>query len=574
MANLLEGFFVEIGAKDNFSNTLKTARKSYEDTSKQAHNTARAIKDSSSISQSSLVGLRSGFIALAAVTALAAAGISKAFSGVKHLSDMKRQADMIGFTTEQVKALEMAGKKLGANDGVLTSFASKLAQTKELLKSGASLSGTILDASGVNSLRHHKADFDKLAYGSQDEQFREISRVLKQVEKAYGMQRAILVATENGIDASLVPAMLKGENAVNDVIHAQEKLSRTSNESAKQAQELERGITSLSNGFDAISQTILNHAIPSLVSLAEQFGLDEKHAAETTENMVNLFESFTSDLIDRMSLLYSSFTNEAKDAYDKTKSFHDMWMDDLFGVENAAKVKGFFDGVSDSIVGGVKSFFGGDTEASAGAQDVSTPYSEQPTTKMNYSKSEATNAKNVMSYLMNKHGLPKNQAAAIAANIKAESNFKVGAVGDGGLAKGAIQWHPDRRKAYKEATGIDVLNQGMEGQLDMIVWEMGHGGFNHGRNKGSFLRASSAASAASMMSKDFVRPHDVSGEAMKRARVASGYANMDMGGNSNSTTNMSINNVQVHANDPQEFMQGMRKLAPSSAARTVSSVSR
>src|ERR1700685_1253876 len=54
------------------------------------------------------------------------------------------------------------------------------------------------------------------------------------------------------------------------------------------------------------------------------------------------------------------------------------------------------------------------------------------------------------------NGYTSAQACGVVGNIQAESNFNPHATGDGGLAHGLCQWHPERCAAMKRGTGIDM----------------------------------------------------------------------------------------------------------------------
>ncbi len=121
----------------------------------------------------------------------------------------------------------------------------------------------------------------------------------------------------------------------------------------------------------------------------------------------------------------------------------------------------------------------------------------------------------VMSYLMNKHGLDANHAAAIAANLQHESAFDPYARGDGGLAQGLAQWHPDRRAKILAGTGIDVSTASREKQLDALMWEMKDRG-----QLDAFLSQKDPYSAASYFSQKYESPAGGIAEAMARGNTA------------------------------------------------------
>lgn len=70
-------------------------------------------------------------------------------------------------------------------------------------------------------------------------------------------------------------------------------------------------------------------------------------------------------------------------------------------------------------------------------------------------------------------GYSRQAAAGIVGNLKAESNFNVNVVGDGGLARGLAQWHPDRFagvRALAAKTGRSVNDFNV--QLEYIDHEL------------------------------------------------------------------------------------------------------
>lgn len=72
-------------------------------------------------------------------------------------------------------------------------------------------------------------------------------------------------------------------------------------------------------------------------------------------------------------------------------------------------------------------------------------------------------------------GLSHNATAGILASIKQESGFIPNRIGDGGLAHGLFQHHPDRRAAIARATGVNMSTAGVDDQLKGAWWEMNHG---------------------------------------------------------------------------------------------------
>lgn len=113
------------------------------------------------------------------------------------------------------------------------------------------------------------------------------------------------------------------------------------------------------------------------------------------------------------------------------------------------------------------------------------------------------------------------QAAGIAANLQAESNFRPDAVGDGGQAYGIAQWHPPRQGDFARAFGKSIQGSTLDEQLAFVQWEL----TNTERRAGDALRGCiTAAEAGSCVSVMYERPADAEGEARKRAALAAKLA--------------------------------------------------
>jgi len=72
------------------------------------------------------------------------------------------------------------------------------------------------------------------------------------------------------------------------------------------------------------------------------------------------------------------------------------------------------------------------------------------------------------------NGFTKEQACGIVANVQAESGFDINNVGDGGLARGLFQMHPDRRNVIWEGAHCDMKHGGIEEQCKGALWELQH----------------------------------------------------------------------------------------------------
>ena len=72
------------------------------------------------------------------------------------------------------------------------------------------------------------------------------------------------------------------------------------------------------------------------------------------------------------------------------------------------------------------------------------------------------------------HGLNDAAACGILGNIKAESNFRTGAIGDKGTSFGICQWHNNRGTAMKNMAGAN-WDTNLSGQLTYLWFELCNG---------------------------------------------------------------------------------------------------
>jgi LysM repeat protein len=109
------------------------------------------------------------------------------------------------------------------------------------------------------------------------------------------------------------------------------------------------------------------------------------------------------------------------------------------------------------------------------------------------------------------------QAAGIVANLQTESGLNPGIRGDGGLAYGIGQWHPDRQAAFQRFIGRPIQGSTFEQQLRFVQYELTH----TEAGAGNRLRgAASAYDAGAIVSRYYERPADREGEAARRGQLA------------------------------------------------------
>lgn len=121
-------------------------------------------------------------------------------------------------------------------------------------------------------------------------------------------------------------------------------------------------------------------------------------------------------------------------------------------------------------------------------------------------------------------GLSHEQAVGMVANERAESRHNPGARGDGGLAHGLYQHHPDRRAAILAGSGIDISTATAAQQREAAFWEMTKGAEK--KAWAALKQAQSAGEAAAVVSRLYERPLAQDAEASKRAAIANGLANI------------------------------------------------
>ena len=160
-------------------------------------------------------------------------------------------------------------------------------------------------------------------------------------------------------------------------------------------------------------------------------------------------------------------------------------------------VKGFYDALSNKGKGG-------ESTTSTAAADVT-------------SKERVTNivkAKEIYDYIRSK-GVDHVHAVGIVNNMKYESGFNSGAIGDGGTSGGLFQHHATRFSAMKNFVGEDWKTNWKK-QIDFAMTE--------GDMKTYLSRNFANPSDASMgFTRDFERPANTETTAMYRAHTAGGY---------------------------------------------------
>jgi hypothetical protein len=126
-------------------------------------------------------------------------------------------------------------------------------------------------------------------------------------------------------------------------------------------------------------------------------------------------------------------------------------------------------------------------------------------------------------------GLSPAQAAGLVGMEQGESNFEARARGDGGVAHGAFQHHPDRRAKILRATGIDISSSTHQQQLEAAWWEMNNSPPEK-RALAAIRRTKTPGEAAAAGVYLFERPADKAGQSVLRGQFANRWYKQFAGG--------------------------------------------
>jgi hypothetical protein len=115
------------------------------------------------------------------------------------------------------------------------------------------------------------------------------------------------------------------------------------------------------------------------------------------------------------------------------------------------------------------------------------------------------------------YGWSLEQSAGLVANFEAESGLRHDAVGDGGLAYGIAQWHPDRQDGFEALLGKPIRGSSLEDQLHWAHAELQS---TEKRAGDALSRCTTAAAAADVICRLYERPKYPDKDAAIRAELA------------------------------------------------------
>ena len=355
-----------------------------------------------------------------------------------------------------------------------------------------------------------------------------------------------------GLDQGTMQLLLKGRSEVELMIKRQKEFGAVTKKQAEESSRLKLAMTDSRQSFEAFGREILSAATPAIekfFALMADFGAWMQENKEVVNAFltiiavglgaiaaatipINLTVAAVTGLAAAIALLYQDYQTWKRGG----ESFIDWskwepgfkaagagirWLKDLLSdlVYRAIAGADVLSAVWDRDWKRVKFAAGEFMNGNGKTYGETPPPAPAPTAAT--SAAGGTGASNqdqaAMAYFQ-AQGWSREQAAGLAANIKRESAFNAGAVGDGGKAYGIAQWHPDRQAEFQKKFGKPIQGSSIEEQMAFMHYELTQG---NERGAGAKLRGTSnAADAAAAVSMHYERPADRAGEAAKRGQLA------------------------------------------------------
>jgi hypothetical protein len=171
----------------------------------------------------------------------------------------------------------------------------------------------------------------------------------------------------------------------------------------------------------------------------------------------------------------------------------------------------------------------------------------------------AAGAQGIMQSLVSQYGLTPAQAAGVVANLQAESGLNPAAfnpVGGGQGAQGIAQWRGARIDAFRKRYGVDPRNGTLSQQLEFMMTDPSE----RAQLMAALRGGTDAASYGVAISRDYERHGNVAEDA-RRGRTAAGLASQYAAAGG---TQISIQNMNVQANDANAVVGGLQRLSGAS----------
>ncbi len=536
MATIIDSLLVKLGLDSSeFSAGKNKVDKGLKDTGAEADKTGSKLKKSG---KDGAEGFEN--VAKSATKFLAIIGGTMA---------VKR---FIEQTVESSAALDRLSQNLSANVATVSAWsnaaelaggsAAGLQGTMDML----SKSQTELQLTGQSGLVPY---FSALGVSMADTQgkAKPVSDLLLELSDRFGkMDRTTAnnMGRMMGLDQGTMQLLLKGRSEVELMIKRQKEFGAVTKQQAEESSRLKLAMTDSRQSFEAFGRELLSAATPAiekLFSVMADFGAWMRENKEFVNAFlaiiavglgaiaaaaipINLTVAAVTVLAAAIASLYQDYQTWKRGG----ESFID-WSKWEPGFKAAgAGIRWLKDLLSDLVY---RAIAGADVLSAVWNRDwdrakfaagefmngTGKTYGEPSPPASDASKGASNQEQAAMAYFQ-AQGWSREQAAGLAANIKRESAFNAGAVGDNGKAYGIAQWHPDRQAEFQKKFGKPIQGSTLEEQMAFMHYELTQG---NERAAGVKLRGtSSAAEAAGAVSMHYERPNDRAGEAAKRGQMA------------------------------------------------------
>ncbi|WP_225031813.1 phage tail tip lysozyme [Paraburkholderia sp. XV] len=319
----------------------------------------------------------------------------------------------------------------------------------------------------------------------------DVSRAIRSNLSAGGnIQSARQIAQAFGVE-SLLPLLIKGPSAIQDLVRQFDNLHATMDPSAiRQAEEYAQNIAKLELSVVSLKDALGNALIPVLqpaIELMSQWLAVPENKQKLIDGVAGAVR-FLSDEI--KSFDWEKAKRGASDFFDLVSRSYEILM---HVAHLGSRVSTGFERFGNAWRGNGLST---NDELAAGVNG-------NTTTAIEYFQSR---------------GWSRSQAIGIVANLQRESQVDPTAVGDNGQAYGIAQWHKDRQDAFQKWAGNWIGNSTLEQQLGFVDYELRNG---NERAAGSALAgASTPEQAADIVSRLYERPAAADSEAAARSQFA------------------------------------------------------
>jgi hypothetical protein len=534
--------------------------KSLEQSSKATEGQVKKLSDTSKTTASSVDGLSrslGAFLALLGGTFALRAFIEDTIASSASLDRLSKNLNM---SVEDLSAWGNAVEGLGGS-------AKGLQGTMQMLSSAQ----TELRLTGQSGLVPYFASLG-VAIAGVGGAARPVNEILLDLAGRFShMDRttAFNVGKMMGIDPDTINLLLQGREELERTLKSQKENSVVTKAQAEEAAKLQKSIVTLKQSFTALGRDLLQSASPALEKMIDMFAKLAGWAQNNKEFLKDLGMGVAAGLT-AISIATSPITLTVAGVLLLAAAIALLWQDyqtwkrggDALidwekwkpGLDAAkaaiidlAKVVKESFGAIWSDLEAVQKLMKGDWRGALASARKSDDHTRGALGDAwdgikGLAGSSAGSATATPAYLkkyFQDRGWSPEQAAGIAANLMAESKGNIKATGDGGSAYGIAQWHPDRQAGFKAFTGKDIRNSTLDDQLNYVNHEL------QTRGGADLRKATTAAGAGAIVSREYESPKDVLGEAGRRGELAQSLMGLGGSGGSSNSTTSSDNSVSV-----------------------------